>query len=211
MWPLFACSLVGVFVIVERTLFFKRISKVMETFHLEVMNALLRQDRSQILELLRREAELPTAQLLKTAMDRLTSSDSVIKEHWREAVERRRALVNQDLRKFLWVLGTIASAAPFIGLAGTVVGILGAFGEMAKKGAGGFTVVAAGISEALIATAAGIVVAVVAVMAFNAFQAHVTKAVLLVRIQTDEMCEQLSKRIQGLGDFDTQKSGQGLT
>ena len=83
------------------------------------------------------------------------------------------------------ITGTIASAAPFIGLAGTVVGILRAFNEMARKGAGGFTVVAAGISEALVATAAGIVVAVVAVIAFNALQTRWSQFVLLIKIQTE--------------------------
>ena len=55
-------------------------------------------------------------------------------------------------------------------LFGTVVGILTAFQNMAKTGSGGFAVVASGISESLIATAAGIVVAVISVMAYNAFQ-----------------------------------------
>lgn len=100
--------------------------------------------------------------------------------------------MNQELKKNLWMLGTIGSAAPFIGLAGTVVGILQAFGEMARKGAGGFTVVAAGISEALVATAAGIIVAVVAVIAYNAFQTRWSGFVLLIRIQTEEFAEILS-------------------
>jgi biopolymer transport protein ExbB/TolQ len=59
---------------------------------------------------------------LKVALDRRQAKDDRVKETWIEAVERRRQLINQELRKFLWVLGTIASASPFIGLFGTVVG-----------------------------------------------------------------------------------------
>lgn len=196
MLPLIACSILGVYVIIERSRFYRKLSLSNERFHLEIMNALLRKDVSSLEGLLKREPLMPTAQILRTALDRINSKDEELKKYWRDAVERRRALVNQDLRNRLWVLGTVASAAPFIGLAGTVVGILGAFGEMARKGAGGFTVVAAGISEALIATAAGIFVAVVAVLAFNTFQAYVTKLVLQVKIQTDEMCELLASFVR---------------
>ncbi len=89
-------------------------------------------------------------------------------------------------------MGTIGSAAPFIGLFGTVVGVLESFQQMAVKGSGGFAVVAAGISEALIATAAGIVVAVIAVMAFNAFQTRWNGLVLTIRVHTEEFSEILS-------------------
>jgi biopolymer transport protein ExbB/TolQ len=68
---------------------------------------------------------------------------------------------------------------------------------MAKTGAGGFGVVASGISESLIATAAGIVVAVVAVMAYNAFQTQWSGLVLLIKIQTEELTELLGKSDHG--------------
>jgi biopolymer transport protein ExbB/TolQ len=70
----------------------------------------------------------------------------------------------------LWVLGTIGSLAPFIGLFGTVWGILRSFHDMATQGSGGFAVVASGISEALVATAAGLLVAIIALAFFNWLQ-----------------------------------------
>jgi biopolymer transport protein ExbB len=100
------------------------------------------------------------------------------------------------LKRGLWILGTVASASPFIGLFGTVIGILESFQEMAQSGKGGFTVVAAGISGALVATAAGIVVAVIAVMAFNALQTHYQGLVLSVRLQIEEIAEMLSSSNQ---------------
>jgi len=87
------------------------------------------------------------------------------------AAEAVRAATLAELRARLWILGTVASSAPFVGLLGTVVGIVRAFRDMARTGSSGFAVVASGISEALVATAAGIVVAVLAVIAFNALQA----------------------------------------
>ncbi|HZP44452.1 MAG TPA: MotA/TolQ/ExbB proton channel family protein [Candidatus Binataceae bacterium] len=82
--------------------------------------------------------------------------------------ERRFAEVTQ-LKGLIWVLATSGASAPFIGLFGTVVGILVAFQSMAVMGTGGFSVVAAGISEALISTALGLIVAIIAVIFYNYF------------------------------------------
>ena len=79
-----------------------------------------------------------------------------------------------DLKRGLWVVGTIGSLAPYVGLFGTVVGIIRAFQGMAREGVGGFEVVAAGISEALVATGAGLFVAIVALMFFNYLQTRAT-------------------------------------
>ena len=86
---------------------------------------------------------------------------------------RRCSRRAQKLKKHLWILGTVASSAPFIGLLGTVVGIIKAFESMAVAGTGGFAVVAAGISEALVATALGLAVAIIAVMFYNYFQTRI--------------------------------------
>ena len=84
-----------------------------------------------------------------------------------------RQEVAHTLKRGLWLIGTIGSLAPYVGLFGTVVGIIRAFGDMAEHGAGGFEVVAAGISEALIATAAGLAVAIIALLFFNFLQTRV--------------------------------------
>lgn len=192
MVPLLVCSLVGWAVIFERFWRYRKLGNELRSFHLEAMNSLLRSEVDGLKSLCAKNSELPTAILLQTALERLGAKDERLRKNWVEAVDRRRLMVNQELRRNLWMLGTIGSAAPFIGLAGTVVGILQSFNEMAKKGAGGFAVVAAGISEALIATAAGIIVAVIAVVAFNAFQTKWGALVLMIRIQTEELAEALS-------------------
>lgn len=189
---LLLCSLVAWAVILERLWSYRKLDQNIRAFHLEAVNALLTSNLDSVRGLCRRNERLPTASVLSSALERLDARDERLRNRWREAAERRRQLVNQELRRNLWILGTIGSAAPFIGLFGTVVGILRSFGEMAKTGAGGFTVVAAGISEALIATAAGIIVAVIAVMAYNVFQTRSGALVLMIRLQVEELVEILA-------------------
>jgi biopolymer transport protein ExbB len=98
----------------------------------------------------------------------------------------------QKLKKHLWILGTVASSAPFIGLLGTVVGIIKAFESMAVAGTGGFAVVAAGISEALVATALGLAVAIIAVIFYNYFQTRISTLNGLFRIQVAKILQQMS-------------------
>lgn len=97
-------------------------------------------------------------------------SDELSKENFDQRLGRRLVETQHGLKRFLWILGTIGSSAPFIGLFGTVLGIIKSFNDISISGKSGFAVVSAGLSEALIATAAGIIVAVIAVMFYNFFQ-----------------------------------------
>jgi biopolymer transport protein ExbB len=85
----------------------------------------------------------------------------------RRELERKADSQSQGIRRGLSVLATVGSIAPFVGLLGTVVGIITAFQGIAKEGSGGMAAVSAGISEALIETAFGLLVAIPAVLAFN--------------------------------------------
>lgn len=194
MVPLLICSVIVWGVIFERLWSFRSLDQKLKCFHLEAVNAILTGNRAAIFQLCRQNETLPTASLLMTALERLSVPDQKLRSHWWDTVERRRLLMNQELRRNLWLLGTIGSAAPFIGLFGTVVGILRSFQDMAKTGSGGFAVVAGGISESLIATAAGIVVAVIAVMSFNAFQTRWSHLVLMIQLQVEEFGELLEER-----------------
>lgn len=86
------------------------------------------------------------------------------------ALERQAQREIQQLRRGQSVLGTVSSTAPFVGLLGTVMGIVTAFQEMAASGSGGLATVSAGIAEALVTTAIGLLVAIPAVFAFNYLQ-----------------------------------------
>jgi biopolymer transport protein ExbB/biopolymer transport protein TolQ len=87
----------------------------------------------------------------------------------RRAIQRATALTANDLKKGIPSLATIGATAPFVGLLGTVVGIITAFQGIATTGGGGLGAVSAGISEALVETALGLVVAIPAVWMYNYF------------------------------------------
>tara|TARA_B100000586_G_scaffold94859_1_gene67667 strand:+ start:535 stop:1218 length:684 start_codon:yes stop_codon:yes gene_type:complete len=85
----------------------------------------------------------------------------------RRAIQRSSALTQNDMKKGVASLATIGSTAPFVGLLGTVVGIINAFVGIAATGSGGIGAVSAGIAEALVETALGLVVAIPAVWFYN--------------------------------------------
>ena len=91
----------------------------------------------------------------------------------RRSIQRASALTASDLKKGIAALATIGATAPFVGLLGTVVGIINAFQGIAATGSGGIGAVSAGISEALVETALGLFVAIPAVWLYNYFQGRV--------------------------------------
>mgnify|MGYP001044605158 CR=1 FL=1 len=109
-----------------------------------------------------------------------------------DRLSRRLTETNAGLRQHLWILGTIASSAPFVGLFGTVLGIMESFKAIGSSGKSGFSVVAAGISESLIATAAGIIVAVVALLFYNFLQTRVTNIAQDFRLKLEDAMELMS-------------------
>lgn len=107
------------------------------------------------------------------------------------AVDRERQRVALSLRGPLWLLGTIGATAPFIGLFGTVVGIMSAFEAIGKTKQAGIEVVGPGIAEALISTAVGIGVAVVALVFFNYFQSRLGRMSVELKLIVEEFVELL--------------------
>jgi biopolymer transport protein ExbB len=112
-------------------------------------------------------------------------------DHVATAVHRERLRVNQDLKSRLWMLGTIGATAPFVGLFGTVVGIIMAMGGFKGDETVKFNMVSGPISEALIVTAAGILVAVEAVILFNYFSQRANRIAVELKLLTDEFLELL--------------------
>lgn len=112
-------------------------------------------------------------------------------EHVATAVHRERLRVNQDLRVRLWVLGTVGATSPFVGLFGTVVGIMNAMSRFKGDENVNFAMVAGPISEALIVTAVGIGVAVGAVVLFNFFSQRANRIATEMKLLTDEFLELL--------------------
>ncbi len=193
MWLIGLCSVAAVAVAVERAIALWRFVDRARGLADAVTRAMFRGDledaRAQCERSGSPAAEVFLAALVTSAPAGRPGTPPPSQEKVAAAVERQRQQVNMKLRQNLWMLGTIGATAPFIGLFGTVVGIMRAFHQMAATGQGGFTVVAAGISEALVTTAGGIAVAVEAVIIYNFLNTHVQKLALQLRLLTEEYLE----------------------
>jgi len=110
-------------------------------------------------------AALQEFQYSQEGGEKMSKEDTV--DTVRRAIQRASALTGSDLKKMVAALATIGATAPFVGLLGTVVGVINAFQGIAATGSGGIGAVSAGIAEALVETALGLLVAIPAVWFYN--------------------------------------------
>jgi biopolymer transport protein ExbB len=110
------------------------------------------------------------------------------------AIEREALVTTADMKKGLSGLATIGTTAPFIGLFGTVIGIINAFRGMAMTGSGGIAAVSAGIAEALVTTALGLFVAIPAVWMFNIFMNNIERFQVEMSNSANELIDYFIKR-----------------
>jgi biopolymer transport protein ExbB len=183
MYPLVVCSILSLAVICERAWI---LWKVVRPGHALTASVLARVSRADLDEarMILKTAETPVAEIFRGALLRGPNGDHGLLE-----MDRKRQELLHGLRRHLWILATVGSLAPFIGLFGTVLGIVRSFHNMALTGQGGFAVVAAGISEALVATAAGLVVAIVALTAYNWFVTIINSFGAFLRFRIEELVQ----------------------
>jgi biopolymer transport protein ExbB len=133
----------------------------------------------------------PAREVFAAGLDRALGR---VKGNARMAMQREQKRAAAQMRAGIWILGTAGALLPFAGLLGTVVGVMGSFQAIGDAGTGGFAVVSAGISEALIATAAGIFVALEAIIFFNYLQASIGGTARDLALLVDELLEILETR-----------------
>jgi len=114
-------------------------------------------------------------------------------ESMRRELERRTAELVADLKRGLPVLASTGSVAPFVGLLGTVLGIISAFRGIAETGSGGLSAVSAGIAEALVETALGLAVAIPAVLAFNYVATQIAHDQLALTNAAGELVDKIER------------------
>lgn len=168
MYPLLLCSVTSLGIVLERLWVIHRAARAARRLHHAVAGALQEGTEAEALAVIRRDPSL-LASVYKALANHAEPNDEVRLQ----AAEYRHAAAVRELKRHLWLVGTIGSLAPFIGLFGTVLGIVRAFENMAATGSGGFAVVAAGISEALVATAAGLLIGVLSIFFYNAFSVRI--------------------------------------
>jgi biopolymer transport protein ExbB/biopolymer transport protein TolQ len=113
------------------------------------------------------------------------------------AVERNMLLEVTQLKRGLGILATVGSTAPFVGLLGTTMGIVNSFAAMSASGSGGLAAIGGGISEALITTAFGILVAIPAVWFYNYFQTKIDNLTAEMTYVSKEFIDYLIKGVSG--------------
>jgi biopolymer transport protein ExbB len=113
------------------------------------------------------------------------------------AIEREMLMTIVLIKRGLGILATTGSTAPFVGLLGTTMGIVNAFTGMAQSGGGGLGAISAGIAEALITTAFGLLVAIPAVWMYNFFQTKVDNITAEMTYSSKEMIDYLIKGVSG--------------
>jgi biopolymer transport protein ExbB/biopolymer transport protein TolQ len=174
---LFIESIWSLAVMIDRYLYFSAARKQSREFAPKVAGALKESKLEEAIKIADRNkkshlAEVVTAGLQEFRASSGTATDETIASSGR-ALDRAEAIVHAKLKRGLSVLATIGATAPFVGLLGTVIGILHAFQQIATQKIAGIGAVAGGISEALVTTAFGLFVAIPAVMAFNYFTGRV--------------------------------------
>lgn len=188
-YPLIIMSVISVAVVLERLWSLRNIGAVTLRLSDSIMEPISKGQKDLALAMCRQNAQCPAARIFTNVISRYAGGNfETVSAFAAEAMFEE----TQKLRKHLWILGTVASSAPFIGLLGTVIGIIKSFENMAIVGTGGFTVVAAGISEALVATALGLGVAIIALIFYNYFQTRIGNLNGLFRIQVAKIIQKMN-------------------
>jgi len=186
MWLLLALSIVGLAVVIERLVFFASqhgdtkglLRTIGQKIAADDIDGAIKVCRSQR-GMLPRILEFGLQRGEKNRADITDALSIALMEHL-NALERN-----------LGIIGTIAVIAPFVGLFGTVLGIIRAFQDIALKGNSTPAVVAAGVSEALITTATGLIIAVIAVVFFNYFKTRIKAYNQEMIVAANQMAEML--------------------
>jgi len=178
---LIAMSIVTIYMLIERLLVFQRASKKSREVAPKLADLLKNGNYKDALALsnkkdykgshLARVTAAGVQSFIEGKEAKLSFEEQI--ESASRGSERAKTLFNQELRRGLSVLATIATSSPFIGLFGTIFGIINAFRGMQLTGSGGIGAVAGGISEALVTTAVGIGVAVLALWVFNTLNSKI--------------------------------------
>ena len=175
-------SIYSIWVMVERFIVFQQAKNQSLKLLGALSNVLTRGDYQQAIDITKKYKQSHLAKVISAGLlefeavrrDKRTTDPEVAIEAARQGMDRTAMITIAELKENIGVLATIGATAPFVGLFGTVIGIIHAFEKMATSG-GGIASVSAGIAEALITTAFGLFVAIPAVWAYNYFQNRIDR------------------------------------
>lgn len=187
---LFLLSIISIAIIIERTIFYRACRRRPRTELMAAVNDELRKNAVSKAVDLCEALKTPLANVVLAGLQKKGKAASLIDS----AMERQIVIETMRLEKRISIVGTIGSTSVYIGLFGTVLGIIKAFQDIAQKGTGGIGVVINGIAEALICTAVGLCVAVPAVIAYNYFIKRIEDLIKDMELCASETMELLTER-----------------
>ena len=171
MYILLFCSFISVTILLERLFYYRKLSKTGRT---EFMNKIKRALKNGHLERameICKDASAPFSNVIHSGLELHGRHEREISN----AMEREITIETSKLERYTSIVATIGNTAVYIGLFGTVLGIIRAFHDIASAGAGGMAIVIGGVAEALVCTATGLFVAIPAVVAYNYFTKRVER------------------------------------
>ena len=184
--PIVLCSIVALGIIVERFWSLKR-NKILPPDLVPQVWKLSREEKLDAMAIRRLKVGSPLGAILAAGL----SNSRFGREIMKESIEEVGRQVAHDLERYLTALGTISAITPLLGLLGTVVGMIKVFAAIMSQGVGDPSVLAGGISEALITTAAGLAVAIPSLMFHRYFEGRVDDLVLNMEEESLKLIEMI--------------------
>ncbi len=184
--PIVLCSIVALGIIVERFWSLKR-NKILPPDLVPKVWKLSREEKLDAMAIRRIKVGSPLGAILATGL----ANSRFGREIMKESIEEVGRQVAHDLERYLTALGTISAITPLLGLLGTVVGMIKVFSAIMSQGVGDPSVLAGGISEALITTAAGLAVAIPSLMFHRYFEGRVDDLVLNMEEESLKLIEMI--------------------
>jgi biopolymer transport protein ExbB len=184
--PIVLCSIVALGIIVERFWSLQR-NKILPSDLVPQVWKLSREEKLDAMAIRRLKVGSPLGAILAAGL----SNSRFGREIMKESIEEVGRQVAHDLERYLTALGTISAITPLLGLLGTVVGMIKVFAAIMSQGVGDPSVLAGGISEALITTAAGLAVAIPSLMFHRYFEGRVDDLVLNMEEESLKLIEMI--------------------
>jgi len=191
-WPLLICSVVGLALVIERMLSL-RSSRILPPALLEEVMAVSRTSLPAMDVVNKLEGNSVLGQVLATGLRAVIIEPRITEQSLRLSFESGGRAAAQQLDRYLNALGTIAAAAPLLGLLGTVVGMIEIFGSQAPTGTANPAALAHGISVALYNTAFGLIIAIPALMLYRYFRGRVEQHVLSLEQAAERLVPHLMR------------------
>jgi biopolymer transport protein ExbB/TolQ len=190
MYILLFCSFLSITILLERILYYRKRSRTKRTEFMTRIKRSLSGGNVEMAKEICRSSDAPFSRVVFSGLGLHGRLEAEISN----AMDREITIETIRLERFTSIVGTIGNTAVYIGLFGTVLGIIRAFHDIAAAGAGGMSIVIGGVAEALVCTAMGLLVAIPAVIAYNYFMKRVDHFINDMELCASELSDLIGGR-----------------